>query len=264
MYNWGVDVLSVYGKHLKPAENRLAMLQMSTWRNAAFCSLSDTFTSLSLPQRSIPQYQMAMQDPMVDEGQVSLAQSDLTGVYAKRTQPLTTSFIWCCQFKHPPVHDKTQTNDAPIISPTVVSPITSGVLSAHRSASSWLLKSFTSSRKSSGPSRYATLGHTMFDRQLTAWETPRILSVSDFWVYKTTPPTPKFISFSRRISWVTGRLPTSNAILRSNKVGQTVFLFQKASEILSISLTTAAVKSITTGFNMNDYFMYVLLLGIIE
>lgn len=154
MYNWGVDVLSVYGKHLKPPENRLAMLQMSTWRNAAFCSVSVTFTSLSLPQRSIPQYQMAMQDPMVYEGQVSLAQSDLTGVSSKRTQPLTTSFIWCCQFKHPPVHDKTQTNAAPIISPTVVPPIINGVPSAHRSASSRLLKSFTSSRKSSGPSRY--------------------------------------------------------------------------------------------------------------
>lgn len=182
------------------------MLQMSTWRNAAFCSLSDTFTSLSLPQRSIPQYQMDMQDTMVDGGQVSLAQSDLTGVSAKRTQPLTTSFMWCCQFKNPPVHDKTQTNAGPIISPTVVPPIISGVSSAHRSASSRLLNSFTSSRKSSGPGRYATLGHTMFDSQLTAWETPRNVSVSDFWVYKTTPPTPTFISFSRRISWVTGRL----------------------------------------------------------
>lgn len=156
MYNWGVDVLSVDSKHLKPPENRLAMLQMSTWRNEAFCSLSDTFTSLSLPQRSLPQYQMAMQEPMVDEGQVGLAQSDLTGVSAKRTQPLTTSFMWCYQFKQPPVHDKTQTNAAPVISPTVAPPIISAVSSAYRSASSRLLKSFTSCRKSSEPSRYAT------------------------------------------------------------------------------------------------------------
>lgn len=189
---------------------------------------------------------------MVDGGQVSLAQSDLTGVSTKKTQPLTTSFMWCCQFKHPPVHDKTQTNAAPIISPTVVPRIISGVSSAHRSASSRLLNSFTSSRKSSGPSRYATLGHTMFDRQLTTWETPRNVSVSDFWVYKTTP-TPKLLASPGEFhGWQEDYVKRRTQV--QTRWDQRVFLYQKASEILSMSLTTAAVKSSTTGFNYEWLF----------